>query len=478
MGVKPLYLCIRDEALFFASEIKTILAMYGQTFPLNLQVVGEYVCQSLLDTSNSTFFEGITKVPAGHNIVVDLRLDRLSARKEQYWLLSPRENAASLEANIEQIRELTSDSVRLRLRSDVPVGVLLSGGIDSSSIAACMQATLGRGADLNLLSAVSDGGQFDESPFIDKMARHLGRPVTKVRLDVNPKSALELLNEVCWYNDEPVGSFSNVAHFLLMRKARELGITVILSGQGADEIFCGYKKYVGFAAQSLLRNGRLLKAARLLIDFWRRGTVINQFSVHEAKRYLPRFLKPNALRVAGPALSEYQSVFVGLAPQAVVRDRQILDVQRFSVPILTHYEDRMSMAWAREIRTPFLDYRLVEAAVSVPMEMKLTGGWTKFILRRAMEPLLPAAIAWRKDKLGFVNPEGEWLKHDLREMVLEILNGDSDIFKRGLISRANLYALYESYCGQATNRGHVSFKEIFQPIALEIWLKKFAKYIH
>lgn len=478
MGVKPLYLYARDDALFFASEIKAVLAMCQEKFEINHQVVGEYVSQSLLETSRETFFNGITKVPAGHNCVIDLEMPRIEPKLRPYWMLSRQTGATSLESAVGQIGDLLADAVRLRLRSDVPVGVLLSGGIDSSSIASCMQQALGREADLNLLSAVSDGSRFDESPFIDAMARHLNRPVTKVRLELDPASAVDLLTRVCWHNDEPVGSFSNVAHYLLMKKARDLGITVILSGQGADEIFCGYKKYVAFAAQALLRGGRLGEAAKLILGFWRRGTIINQFALHEAKRYLPRLLRAGHAGVAGPALERIERVDVGLARGTDVMDRQILDVQKLSVPVLTHYEDRMSMAWAREIRTPFLDYRLVEAAVALPTGMKLSRGWTKYVLRRAMEPLLPPAIAWRKDKLGFVNPEGEWLKRELRPVVLDILNGDSEIFRRGLLSRSALQGLYYQYCAQSAGRGSVSFKEIFQPLALETWLRTFASYLH
>jgi asparagine synthase (glutamine-hydrolysing) len=137
----------------------------------------------------------------------------------------------------------------------------------------------------------------------------------------------------------------------------------------------------------------------------------------------------------------------------------------------------MSMAWSREVRTPFLDYRLVELAISLPTRMKLGAGWTKYVLRKAMEPMLPPSIAWRKDKQNFVTPQSEWLKSDLREAVLDLFGSDSLIFQFGLLSRPQLLATYARYCRQPVGRGIVSFKEIFQPMALELWLRRYQQYL-
>ena len=171
-------------------------------------------------------------------------------------------------------------------------------------------------------------------------------------------------------------------------------------------------------------------------------------------------------------------VAAGLPSGASLRERQIADLTRFSVPILTHYEDRMSMAWSREVRTPFLDYRLVEAAIALPVRLKLAHGWTKYALRKAMEPLLPAAIAWRKDKQNFVNPQSEWLETDLRPAVLGIFRDPSSlIFRYRLLAQPGLIALYERYCRQPVDRGAVSFKQIFQPLALELWLRSYSRFL-
>jgi asparagine synthase (glutamine-hydrolysing) len=158
-----------------------------------------------------------------------------------------------------------------------------------------------------------------------------------------------------------------------------------------------------------------------------------------------------------------------------VLERQSLDLSNFSVPALLHYEDRMSMAWAKEIRVPFLDYRLVELLMSVPVEMKLQAGWTKYIFRKAMEPYLPPKITWRKDKQGFVNPQSQWLKNELKSKVLDFFKEDSLIFRKQLINRSSLLQQYEMFCHSKVMTVH--FRDIFNPLALEIWLRKFESYI-
>lgn len=477
-GVKPLFYYIHENELYFSSEIKTILEMVPNKFSLNYKVIGEYLIQSLLASSTETFFKGISRVPAAHFCEIDLRSENININFKPYWSIpTTSDDLYSENDMIEKVRELFFDSVKLRMRSDVPIGVLLSGGVDSSSIASVMNNLLGKNANLNILSAVSSDRRFDESPFIDVMSNYLQKPVHKVNLEFKPQQAIDYLEKVCWFNDEPVGSFSNVAHYLLMKQAKDLGITVILSGQGADELLCGYKKYLGFYIQYLFCNKRYVEATKIISQFYFRGTVINQFSTSEAKRYLPSFFRPKELDVRGDSLQGFSSENVGLGIGRTVQDRQILDIQRFSVPVLTHYEDRMSMAWSREVRVPFLDYRLIETLVPLPIEMKLQNGWTKSIFRKAMEPYLPKEIVWRKDKQGFVNPQSEWLKNELKDKVVEHFSEDSLIYKYRLINRENLIKKYDEYCHQEVGKGGIWFKDIFNPLALEVWLRKFEKYI-
>lgn len=476
-GKKPLYYFQDGDGFYFASEIKTLLTISSRKFSLNYQAVAEYLDQSLLDSGEKTFFEGILKLPAASCCMIELSSSPLNLEFTDYWKIPTEAAGPTSEGQaVEYLRYLLMDSVRLRLRSDVPVGILLSGGIDSSSIVLSAKHVIGSDG-LNLLSAVGTDGRYDESPFIDSLARHLGVSVTKVIVDFTPKQAIDYLYKVCWFNDEPVGSFSNVAHYLLMREADRLGITVVLSGQGADELLCGYKKYFGFYLQFLTSRHRYLKAAKVLSEFLRSGTVITQFSVAEAKRYLPLKLRPPEPTVLGSALTSSRSVPMGLSTEMSVQQRQMLDLKRFSVPVLTHYEDRMSMAWSKEIRLPFLDYRLMDWLIPLEIERKLCKGWTKFILRKAMEPFLPPKIVWRKDKQGFVCAENEWLRKELRAQVEDHFSSESLIFGKHLVNRPNLLRKYEIYCQQKSANGSIWFRDIFNPLALEVWLRTFEAYI-
>jgi asparagine synthase (glutamine-hydrolysing) len=478
-GVKPLYTYFDERGLVVSSEIKAILEVANRHFQVQTSVANAYLRQGVLCAGSETFFEGIEEFPAG--CWATFRIEDVGRKRlepKRYWTTptSPATNLSEREL-IESVRETFIDSVKLRLRSDVPVGVLLSGGLDSSAIAATVHHLDPSRDDIKLISAVGANGHNDEQPFIDVMATYLNRSVEKVVLNYPASEALDFISEASWFNDEPVGSFSTVAHYLLMKRARDLGVTVLLSGQGADEILCGYKKYIGFYIQELLTSGRWLAAARVFGSFFRNDTVLSEVNYREMKRYLPEGLRLPEIDVRGPALLDFnQRIPVGLNGGGVI-GRQILDLQRLSVPALVHYEDRMSMAVAREIRLPFLDYRLVSQLVSLPVELKLRSGWTKWIFRKAMEPLLPHAIAWRKDKQNFIVPQNEWFRSELQGDVCKLLNGDWVSERLGLIDRGKFRIRYQAYLRQAANGGRLGIKDIFAPVAVELWARRFERYL-
>lgn len=477
-GVKPLYTCTDDRGLYVASEIKAILQVTGRKFAVTPQVANAFLNQSLLCASPATFFSGIDEFPAGSWAVMPVsELGKKDLSPQRYWEIPTAHAASHSESDlIDLVRSTFIDSVRLRLRSDVPEGVLLSGGIDSSSIAAALHHLNPNRDDIKLISAVGVKGS-DEQPFIDTMASYLGRSVEKVSLDYSASSAFDLLSEVSWFNDEPAGSFSTVAHYLLMKRAKEMGVTVLLSGQGADEILCGYKKYLGFYVQELLGSGSWLTAAHVLRNFHKQGTILSQVNYRDAKRYLPQWLRLPEIDVRGPALLDVnERIEVGLNGGGVI-GRQILDVESLSVPALVHYEDRMSMAAAREIRLPFLDYRLVSLLVPLPVEYKLRDGWSKWIFRKAMEPLLPKEIAWRKDKQHFIVPQNDWFRSELREDIGKLLQSQWITEDLGLIDRKKFRVCYDAYLRYPKQNSRLSFKDIFSPIALELWARRFERHL-
>jgi asparagine synthase (glutamine-hydrolysing) len=474
-GVKPMYFYEREGMFAFGSEIKTLLRALGLRCAVNERAVATYLRALQQDTSDETFFAGIRRLAPGHYAEIDGSAATPGPRISRYWSLETTSDPPpdGLTA-IEQTRALLDDAIRLRLRSDVPVGLLLSGGLDSSAIAALASERLGPDGDLTFISAVSDDPATDESAFIRAVARHLKRPVREVRLEFPAEQLLPLIARVTEQCDEPIGGFSCVAQNLLMQKAREVGVTVLLSGQGADEVFCGYRKYAAFALQSLVRAGRLSAAARLLAGFVRQRTVLNQFNRADARRYLPRWAAAPLPDVGGPALEGAALLCPSLGSRVDVRDRQRADIETLSIPALTHWEDRNSMAWSREVRNPFLDYRLVKFGVNLPMTLKVRGGWTKYVLRRSLTASLPASIVWRRDKLGFSTPEAQMLRHQLRDKVDELLAPSAQMVRRGLVAPAAARARFARFINGASGmRQSVASRDIFQLVSLELWLQAY-----
>jgi asparagine synthase (glutamine-hydrolysing) len=478
-GVKPLYLYRTARSVYFASELNAILAASGERFRLNLPIVARYLRQSLVDTSTQSFFAGIEPLLAAHTLELDLQtgLD-VGASPRRYWTpptQSPLEGP--VEQQLAAVRETFFDAVRIRLRSDVPVGVLVSGGIDSSAVAVAMRRALGRDADLHMLSAVTADARYDEQPFLDQLAAHVGCEPHRLVVDRLPEKGLGLLEQLAGVNGEPLGAFSDVARYLLMQEAQQLGVTVVLSGQGADELLCGYSKYLGFYLQSLINQRAWTDALRVLQGFVRRKTVLWQFDVSEAKRYLPAALRLGEVDISGPVLREGEhQVALGLGTEGFVA-RQLADVDRFSLPALVHREDRLSMACSREMRFPFLDYRLVSLLLPLEADWKLRAGWTKWVFRKAMEADLPPAITWRRDKQGFENPQQVWLRRELRPQVQAVLRSPLLIADAGLVSQPALCQRYTRYCWRGPVGAALSYKDIFNPLALEFWARRFEPYL-
>ena len=476
LGIKPLYWSSTPSRLLFSSEIKALLAMSDARHRLDPGTLRAYLNQSLIDFSPDTLFTDIEQLPAGCFAELDLSGDTLEPRVQRYW--EPPVLAGSPESEeelAEDVAAIFRDAVRLRLRSDVPVGVLLSGGLDSSAIAS-MALRSEEGAPLTLLAAVSSDRRFDESEHVRRVADYLGRPAHEVPIDLTPESAFELVETATWHNDAPLNSLSNIAHYKLMEAARDLGVTVILSGQGADELLCGYKKYFAFYLQDLIRQGKPLAAGMAALSSAVQGTVIRQFNVREARRYLPSWTDRRQ-SLAGPALATLPDVDLGFARGMSMQDRQARDLTALSVPHLNHTEDRMSMAFSREIRLPFLDVRLVERLLPLDAGWKIRNGWTKYIFRKATESVLPRGTAWRKDKRGFTVPQSVWLRGRLRDRVLETFDASALIFQYGLVDRPALLATYRRYLAETEARGTVAFRDVFAPLALEIWLQTFEQFI-
>jgi asparagine synthase (glutamine-hydrolysing) len=469
-GKKPLYYRSDRDGVRIASELKALFREAPASMTVNARVASRYLAQSLQDVDEETWAEGVKCLPPGTWARIDV--DDLGAGVKgiaKYWQYPGLEDFSQSPFGeyVEELRALVVDAVRLRLRSDVPVGLALSGGLDSSIISGAIGRLLGDDADrVRCFSAVSPGSPNDESRFIDSVSAFHDVKVDKVQLEVGDADALNRLLLRCSYaNDAPLGSFSNVLFYLLMERAASLGVKVVFSGQGADEVFCGYKKYPLFEIKRRLRSRRLASAAVFAGGFLARGTIFPQIRLSEAKRYLGR---DNA-GILGPAAIQAlrREDISHLAEGTSARQR--LDIEKYSVPYLTHYEDRMSMAWSREVRAPFLDYRVVEHGLRAPVDYKMRKGWTTYCLREAFKDLLPSDVTWRKDKQGFVNPQDEWLRGPLRPAVEALINdGEAAIFTGGLVDRSAYRRLFVRYLARDPA---VWFRDVFAPFSLAKWME-------
>lgn len=478
LGIKPLYYFADDSSIYFGSEIKAILRMVGRAFPLNMSVASRYLVQSLTNTNDETFFENIFSVPPGSYWKSKLGSGRKPAF-ELFWrhpYLRMGAPTGQHEENVEtptsdEIRELLLDSVRLRMRSDVPVGILLSGGIDSS----CILAAAHQGfpdADLTSLSAISSDATLSEESYIDLMAKHVGSDLIKINIDLEPVEILEDLPNVCWFNEQPVTTLSVACHRRLMMKAKEYNIVVLLNGQGADEQLAGYNKFFYFYLTHCLR--RKMPSRALASVFWAayRGTVLREFRLYEAKRYIPLLRTTASNMILADSVRQQTLEETGMA--ASYEKREWLDLCRYSLPMLLHYEDRMSMSVGREMRVPFLDYRLVELFARVPVEAKIYRGWPKFALRKAMQDLLPHQIIWRKDKNGFAIPEAKWVRGRYQELFSRTLQSPVESLRLGVIDEEGVKKAWRMYL---QGRAGISFKDIFTIMCFETWANTYKEFL-
>jgi len=422
-GVKPLHVGTNGRVLAFSSEIKGILAHRRSRPTAAPLAIHDYLVHGALNNGANTFFDGVSAFPPGCYAV--LRPDEsLDLQPERFWQLNPtRELHLPFELACEKFGSLFRSAVQLRMRSDVPVGACLSGGLDSSAIVCAMRQAQ-QESSIHSFTARFPEPEFDETKWANIVIGH-----TRVHGHFSAPTEdgyISELDQLVWHQEEPFSSASIYAQWLVMKQAREQRIPVLLDGQGADEILGGYKKFYAFHILSLVRTGKILAAAREAAALALHGDH-GYLRWREGIRYLPSFLQPRmgtATEWLGEAIhAAGADSQVNLGGQEDLRQRQVLDLTRYSVPSLLRYEDRNSMAWSIESRVPFLDYRLVEFVLDLPIDHKLRGGRTKALLRTALRGLVPDRILDRRDKMGFVTPQSRWMAGTLGRHLEGLLAG-------------------------------------------------------
>lgn len=431
-GEKPFfYSYIPGQYFLFGSEMKVLWAG-GISKDINNKMLYNYLTYGWLENANDkseTFYNKIQRLENAHYLNIDL--STLTIKKTRYWDidLSKVDHQIIFEKALLKFKELFYESIKRRLRSDVPVGSSLSGGIDSSSVV-CVINELIKGTDLKqkTFSARFPGFAKDEGMYMEMVANKTNAEAFYTF--PNDLGFVDKLNKVAYFQEEPFGSASACVQYDVMQLAKENGVSVLLDGQGADEILAGYHYYYNAYFQELkARNHHdYLKAVNDYKLFDPENSFNGNPSYNLRKKVrntFPNVIKPyfktrNFINeLISPTLNrdfkaefEDKSYFeknFDLYSQKTLNGSLYYSTMVRGLSELLRFSDRNSMAHSREVRLPFLSHELVEFLFTLPAEFKINEGWTKYIMRRAFEDILPKEITWRKDKIGYEPPQKSWM---------------------------------------------------------------------
>jgi asparagine synthase (glutamine-hydrolysing) len=440
-GVKPLLWARIGQTVAFASEPEQLLAVVPSR-RADRTTVRSFLASGIDEPLKATFFEGIAKVPGGHSLTINLEAGTVRERREYSLTDRITKLAETAEDAAGTIGEALRASVSLRLRADVPVGTCLSGGLDSSAVAslAAPAYRTARGEAFRAITAVSEDPANDESRWASMVAKRAGLEW----ITVSPRydDFTQTIDEVIRTQQEPFGGPSICMQWFVMRTAREHAIPVLLDGQGGDESLLGYRRYYAAALISELRANGLSGAIRL-VRGWRRGggqLALGSLLAHASVLAFPWMARLKVRLRSGWMHEPPPATGLPEAEAAAcndVRALQVLDIERANLPALLRFEDRNSMRFAVEARLPFLDFRVVEAAVGLPTTAKIHHGWTKWPLRSAVADALPEEVAWRRWKIGFEAPTSRWMARHDESMRAEVRRSRiiDELAKPGVIER-------------------------------------------
>lgn len=484
-GEKPLYYGVFDDKLIYASEPKALLAHPSVTAELDTDSLRQYLSFDYVPAPRS-IYKGISKLPAAHIMTVE----NGEIKTRRYWNLSFSKNGhtASIEKAATELRDLFSDAVRMRLVADVPLGILLSGGVDSSTIAAF--ATQHATEMVKTFSIGFSENSFDESRYAREVASHLGTDHYEEMLSV--EKAGDLISEIGTWLDEPLSDGSLIPTYLLARFVRK-HVTVALGGDGGDELFAGYPMYFGHKVASayssipqFVRSGliepvvqRLPVSTKNLSFEYRAKRFVKSAKCDAIQRHHSWFgsftadeqkslLTENVLaRTNGDIYAGPRNLLGICDARDEIERMQYLDMNFYMAEDILTKVDRASMAVSLETRAPFLDPRIGQFAASLPLEYKLRGSKGKYILKKSVEGLLPKTILHRSKK-GFGIPIADWLKGRLNPLMHDLL-ASPRLKDQGLFEADHVQTLIREH-----EKGVASHhKQLWTLLVFQLWYDKF-----
>lgn len=495
MGIKPFYYATPPGTFVFASEMKALLAFPGVDATPDDEAVVAFLAHANCDYGERTLLAAIKALPPSHALTLDAATGQVGTHA--YWRLAPRASNGRREAEeVNGLRALLTETVCRHLISDVRIGSCLSGGLDSSTVVSLINkirreqpdAARALGDKFHTFTACYADPAFDEREYALAVAEAVG--ATPHLAFPGPDDFLATFARMAWHQDMPFGELTYYAQWRVMRAAKEAGVKVLLDGQGGDEVFGGYAKFRYAYLASLLTSGRLGRLAHEVSATLRQGDRY-VLDVRNGYRYLPRQLRrllgvdtllQKAVRGdwnrALSAESTPATRWWRYASHARTDDSAATVMQRMqlddlfvdTLPMLLRMEDRSSMAFSIEARVPLLDHHVVDYGLSLPDDLKVRNGWSKFAMRRAMAGIIPDVIRTRRTKLGFAVPAHRWLARDLRPQVTALIEDtlrcqkyvDPTVLRRWYAAPQAAAASTESYLG------------LFRVLSLEMWMRAFS----
>jgi asparagine synthase (glutamine-hydrolysing) len=453
LGIKPLYVAEHDGSVVFGSEIKALRELPGVARRARPEAIAQYLAFTHA-IDDQTWFEGVNRVPPGGLVTV---AEAEGMRSRSWWdpvdlYRSP--SAGAGRGAPQRIRDLLEEAVRIHLRSDVPVGAHLSGGLDSSTVVALV-AGLGDGRVATFSGAFAEGAPYDERRWIRLVVERYGTDHREVvpTADELPRD----LPRIAWHMDEPTAGPGVFPQYRVCRLARDAGVIVVNGGQGGDEVFGGYPRYLR-ELRGVERGGR---AALPRPDVLRTAARRELFGGRLA--HLLSGLHPDL----GGRLRGYRPERPTCALGDRVAEEMYFDLRHY-LPALLHVEDRTSMAVSLESRVPLLDHRLVELMAAIPSGEKLAGGALKPLLRAAVRDVVPAEIIDRTDKRGFPTPVGPWLRGPLLDWARRTLL-DGRFAQHRVFAPARLRATLEGHRLGLPGTTHL----LWSAISIALWFEAF-----
>ncbi len=428
-GEKPFFYHHSKDSFFFGSEMKALWAAGVPKDP-DPEMIFNYLQFNLVENPadlGQTFFRGIRKLAPGHFLIWSNNQLRISP----YWSIDhgKRIESITLTEATEKFRSLFMESVSRRLRSDVLVGSSLSGGIDSSVVVGVMDQLLRDHPESiqNTFSARFRDYHKDEGYFIQQVKDATRINSHEVYSEIEDLETV--LDDICYHQEEPFGSASILVQYQVYELAKKHGVTVLLDGQGADEILAGYHFYFSTYFNEMgKRSKSMMDREFLAYETLHRENLINSKVAPTnwkmgIKSKFPDFFNTLSRTFINSKLKNQSGMDSDFFSEYRKRTHNKFDFDftdlnshlhfstfQLGLPTLLRYADRNSMAHSREVRLPFLSHELVEFVFSLPSDMKIHQGWTKFLMRKAFEDVLPTEIAWRKDKIGFEPPQKKWME--------------------------------------------------------------------